>query len=83
MENQIEHFLPKGQTEIEDAIFICDNPYDCGTCSTFLYSLNEIQITSFVEGDDFTFDCSAVRIVVPASQENARFYTVDGIQDLL
>ena len=83
MENHIEHFLPKGQTEIEDSIFICDNPYDCETCSTFLYSLNEIQITSFVEGDDFTFDCSAVRVVVPASQENARFYTVDGIQDLI
>lgn len=83
MKNQLEHFLSKGQTEIEDSIFICDNPYDCETCSSFLYSLNEAQITSFVEGDDFTFDCSAIRIVIPASKTNTRFYTVDGIQDLI
>jgi hypothetical protein len=82
MENQLEHFLPKGQTEIEDSIFICDNPHECETCSSFLYTLSEKQIKAFVEDDDFTFDCSAVRVVIPANKQNAEFFSVDGIQRL-
>jgi hypothetical protein len=83
MENHLEHFLPKGQIEIEDSIFICDNSYSCETCSSFLYSLSETQIRAFIEGDDFTFDCSGIRIVIPASQENAKLFNVDGIQNLI
>ena len=82
MENQIEHFLPKGQTEIEDSIFICDDTLQCETCSSFLYTLSEKQIKAFVEDDDFTFDCSAVRVVIPANKQNAEFFSVDGIQRL-
>ena len=83
MKNQLEHFLPKGQTKIKDSIFICDNPHECETCSSFLFSLNEAQINSFLEGDDFTDDYSAIRIVIPASKENTKLFTIDGIQDLI
>jgi hypothetical protein len=82
MESQIEHFLPKGQTEVEDSIFICDDTLQCETCSSFLYTLSVAQIKAFVEDDDFTFDCSAVRVVIPANKQNAEFFTVDGIQRL-
>jgi hypothetical protein len=82
MENQIEHFLPKGQTEIEDSIFICDDTIQCETCSSFLYTLSVAQIKAFVEDDDFTFDCSAVRVIIPANKNNAEYLTVDVIQKL-
>ena len=82
MESQIEHFLPKGQTEIEDSIFICDDTIQCETCSSFLYTLSVAQIKAFVEDDDFTFDCSAVRVIIPANKKNAEYFTVDGIQKL-
>jgi len=82
MENQIEHFLPKGQTEIKDSIFICEDTHKCETCSSFLYSLSEIQIKTFIQADDFTFDCSAVSITVPAKKTNKEFFTVEGIQRL-
>jgi hypothetical protein len=82
MENHLEHFLPKGQTEIEDSIFICDDITQCETCSSFLYTLCVAQIKAFVEDDDFTFDCSAVRVIIPANKKNAEYFTVDGIQKL-
>ncbi len=82
MENQIEHFLPKGQTEIKDSIFICEDTHKCETCSSFLYSLSEIQIKTFLQADDFTYDCSSLSITVPAKKANKKFFTVEGIQQL-
>ena len=83
MENQLEHFLPEGQTEIGDSILICDNTHLCETCSSFLYSLSEMKIKEFVEGDDFTFDCSGVRIIIPASKETSEFFALGGIQKII
>jgi hypothetical protein len=82
MENQIEHFLPKGQTEIKDSIFICEDTHKCETCSSFLYSLSEIQIKTFLQADDFTYECSSLSITVPAKKANKKFFTVEGIQQL-
>jgi hypothetical protein len=82
MEKQIEHFLPKGQTEIKDSIFICEDTHKCETCSSFLYSLSEIQIKTFLQADDFTYDCSSLSITVPAKKANKKFFTVEGIQQL-
>ena len=82
MENQIEHFLPKGQTEIKDSIFICEDTHKCETCSSFLYSLSEIQIKTFLQADDFTYDCSSLSITIPAKKANKKFFTVEGIQQL-
>jgi hypothetical protein len=82
MENQIEHFLPNGQTEIKDSIFICEDTHKCETCSSFLYSLSEIQIKTFLQADDFTYDCSSLSITVPAKKANKKFFTVEGIQQL-
>ena len=64
MENHLEHFLPKGQTEIEDSIFICDDTTQCETCSSFLYTLCVAQIKAFVEDDDF---------ITLINKENGRF----------
>ena len=82
MENQLEHFLDKGQTEIDDSIFICENAHKCETCSSFLYSLSEIQIKTFIQADDFSFDCSSVSVTIPAIKQNIEFFTVEGIQRL-
>jgi len=82
MENQIEHFLPNGQTEIKDSIFICEDTHKCETCSSFLYSLSEIQIKTFLQADDFTYECSSLSITVPAKKANKKFFTVEGIQQL-
>ncbi len=82
MENQIEHFLPKGQTEIKDSIFICEDTHKCETCSSFLYSLSEIQIKTFLQADDFTYECSSLSITVPAKKANKKFFTVEGINQL-
>ena len=82
MENQIEHFLPNGQTEIKDSIFICEDTHKCETCSSFLYSLSEIQIKTFLQADDFTYDCSSLSITIPAKKANKKFFTVEGIQQL-
>lgn len=82
MENEFEHFLPEGQSELTDSINLCDELDKCDTCSKFLFNLSEIHIMSFVEGDDFTFDCSTFRIVIPHSEENLRFFTINGIKQL-
>jgi hypothetical protein len=79
MENQIEHFLPKGQTEIKDSIFICEDTHKCETCSSFLYSLSEIQIKTFLQADDFTYDCSSLSITIPAKKANKKSNNCYGI----
>jgi len=82
MENKFEHLLPEGQTELTDSIILCDDLDKCETCSNFLFNLSETHIRSFIEGDDFTFDCSTFRIVIPNSEENIRFFTIEGIKQL-
>ena len=82
MENELEHFLPEGQTELTDSIILCDELEKCETCSNFLFTLSETHIRSFIKADDFTFDCSTFRIVIPYSKENLRFFTIEGIKQL-
>ena len=83
MENELEHVLPEGQSELIDSIIICDDVEKCETCSNFLFKLSEEHIRSFIEGDDFSFECSTFRIVIPKSEENIRFFTIEGIKQLL
>lgn len=82
MKNELEHFLPEGQTEFTDSIILCDELEKCETCSSFLFDLSELHIRSFVVGDDFTFDCSTFRLVIPISKENLKFFTIEGIKQL-
>jgi hypothetical protein len=82
MENELRHFLPEGQSELKDSIMICDDLEKCETCSNFLFKLNVEHIKSFVQGEDFSLECSSLRIVIPFSKENLNLFTLDGIKKL-
>ncbi len=81
-EDKIEIY--DGEIQLQgNKLSMCSIRDKCQSCYRFIEDLHKKRLSDFIKNKDFTNDCSLLRILIPSSERNTKYFSIQGIEDIL
>ena len=76
--------LYDGEIQIQgNTLSMCCIREKCQSCFRFIEDLHKKRLSDFIKNRDFTNECSLIRVLIPTSERNTKYFSIQGIEDIL
>jgi hypothetical protein len=62
---------------------MCSIRDKCQSCFRFIEDIHKKRLSDFIKNKDFTNECSLLRVLIPSSERNTKYFSIQGIEDIL
>jgi len=76
--------LYDGDIELNgNTLSMCSIRDKCESCYKFIEDIHKKRLSDFIKNKDFTNECSLIRILIPSTESNTKYFSIQGIEKLL
>ncbi len=76
--------LYDGEIQLQgNKLSMCSIRDKCQSCFRFIEDIHKKRLSDIIKNKDFTNECSLLRVLIPSSERNTKYFSIQGIEDIL